>query len=45
MLESMDDSPATPLGGRRRGPALVAEWARGAILAARGVVEVADRRR
>jgi len=36
-------SPAPPLGGRRRGPALVAEWARGAIVAARAVVEDADR--
>ena len=36
-------SPAPSLGGRRRGPALVAEWARGAIVAARAVVEDADR--
>ena len=36
-------SPAPSLGGRRRGPALVAEWARGAIVAARCVVEDADR--
>ena len=36
-------SPAPSLGGRRRGPALVAEWARGAIAAARGVVEDAER--
>ena len=35
-------SPAPLLGGRR-GPALVAEWARGAIVAARCVVEDADR--
>ena len=36
-------SPAPSLGGRRRGPALVAEWARGAIVAARRVVEDAER--
>ena len=36
-------SPAPPLGGRRRGLALVAERARGAIVAARCVVEDADR--
>ena len=35
--------PAPTLGGRRRGAALVAEWARGAIVAARAVVEDADR--
>ena len=36
-------SPAPPLGGRRRGLALVAERARGAIVAARCVVEDAER--